>query len=230
VTDDLGKLQFVGLNRPVRLMDELGAMPEQQRAATMQAMQLVPGDPRLQQVVRVENDISDLEVDIDIEEGADVPALQAEQFSELMQLAGAQPGIIPPDVLIAASSLKDKAQLLDRMQKAQAAQQQAQQAAAPIQQAQAVAEVRVKESQAQLNLARANDAGHASVQKVAAVHKQAAESYAIPDVGPVDHPQQMPPPPKHKGRPEWHHRLGAARRYGSTARRRRQRVVGSAGR
>jgi hypothetical protein len=195
VTDDLGKLQFVGLNKPVRLMDELGAMPEQQRAATMQAMQLMPGDPRLQQVVRVENDISDLEVDIDIEEGADVPALQAEQFSELMQLAGAQPGIIPPDVLIAASSLKDKAQLLDRMQKAQAAQAQAQQAAAPIQQAQAVAEVRVKESQAQLNLARANDAGHASVQKVAAVHKQAAESYAIPDVGPVDHPQQMPPPP-----------------------------------
>jgi hypothetical protein len=62
-------------------MDELGAMPEQQRAATMQQMQLVPGDPRLQQVIRVENDITDLEVDIDIEEGADVPALQAEQFS-----------------------------------------------------------------------------------------------------------------------------------------------------
>jgi hypothetical protein len=44
-----------------------------------------------------------------------------------------------------------------------------------------VAEVAVKQSQAQLNLARANDAGHASVQK----------SFAAV----VDHPQQLPPPP-----------------------------------
>jgi hypothetical protein len=196
VTDDLGKLQFVGINRQVRLMDELGAMPEAQRAQTMEAMQMQPGDPRLMQVVRVENDLSDLEVDIDIEEGADVPALQAEQFTALMQLAGSQPGIIPPDVLIAASSLKDKAQLLERMKEAQQAQAQAQQAAAPIQQAQAQAEVAVKQTQAQLNEARANDLQHASIQKVAAVHKAAAESYAIPDVGPVAHPQQMPPPPQ----------------------------------
>ena len=195
VTDDLGKLQFVGINRPVRLMDDLGAMPEQQRAMTMQRMQLMPGDPRLMQVVRVENDISDLEVDIDIEEGADVPALQAEQFAALMQLAGSQPGIIPPDVLIAASSLKDKAQLLDRMKEAQQAQQQAAQAAAPVQQAMAAADIAVKQSQAGLNQARANDLGHAAVQKVAQVHKMAAESYAIPDVGPMDHPQQLPTPP-----------------------------------
>jgi hypothetical protein len=195
VTDDMGKLQFVGVNRPIRLMDELGAMDEQQRAMAMQRMQLQPNDPRLMQVIRVENDISDLEVDIDIEEGADVPALQAEQFSALMQLAGSQPGIIPPDVLIAASSLKDKAALLDRMKEAQQAQAQAAQAAAPVQQAMAQADIGVKQSQAHLNEARANDLQHASVQKVAQVHKMAAESYAIPDVGPVAHPQQLPTPP-----------------------------------
>ena len=192
VTDDLGKLQFVGINRPIRLMDELGQMPEQQRAMTMQRMQLMPGDPRLMQVVRVENDISDLEVDIDIEEGADVPALQAEQFSQLMQLAGSQPGIIPPDVLIAASSLKDKAQLLDRMQKAQEAQAQAQQAAAPIQHAQAVADVRVKESQAMLNLAKVQDTGHQSVERIARVEQAVTESPAMP----VGGPGIQPTPPK----------------------------------
>ena len=190
ITDDLGKLQFVGLNRPVRLMDELGAMPEQQRAMAMQQMGIVPGDPRLQQVIRVENDISDLQVDIDIEEGADVPALQAEQFQGLLQLAGSQPGIIPPDVLIAASSLKDKAQLLERMKAAQEAQAQAAQAAAPIQKAAAEAEVAVKQSQAQLNVARANDMGHQSIERIARVEKAAAESPALPVGGPGIQPQQ----------------------------------------
>ena len=35
----------------------------------------------------------------------DVPAIQAEQFQTLVQLASIQPGLIPGDVLIAASSL-----------------------------------------------------------------------------------------------------------------------------
>jgi hypothetical protein len=193
VTDDLGKLKWVGINRQITLRDELGAMPEDQRAQTMQAMQLQPNDPRLMQVIRTENDITDLSVDIDIEEGADVPALQAEQFGQLMQLAGSQPGIIPPDVLIAASSLKDKGQLLDRMKAAQESQAKAQQAQAPIMQAEAAAGVAVKQSQAMLNEARANDLQHASVQKIAQVHKMAAESAAIPDVGPPGGlPQVMP--------------------------------------
>jgi hypothetical protein len=198
VTDDLGKLKFVGINRQVRLMDELGAMPEQQRAMTMQQMQLVPGDPRLMQVVRVENDISDLEVDIDIEEGADVPALQAEQFQTLSQMV---PNLPPPmqgpawKMLIKSSSLKDKSQLIEMAEQAEQAAAQAQQAQAPVQQAMVQADIGVKQSQAALNAARANDLQHASVQKVAQVHKQAAESFAIPDVGPVAHPQQVPMPP-----------------------------------
>ena len=47
-------------------------MPEQQRAQAMQAMQIVPGDPRLKQVIRIDNDITDMDVDITIEEGIDV--------------------------------------------------------------------------------------------------------------------------------------------------------------
>ena len=76
----------------------------------MQQMQppLQPGDPRLQQVIGIENDISDLDVDITIEEGIDIPSLQAEEFQSLVQLASVQPGLIPGDVLIAASGLRDK--------------------------------------------------------------------------------------------------------------------------
>ena len=95
--------RWVGINRPVTVQDELAEMPEQQRAMAMQQMQLVPGDPRLQQVMRIENDITDFDVDITVSEGQDVPALQQETFQTLVQLASMQPGLIPPEVLIAAS-------------------------------------------------------------------------------------------------------------------------------
>ena len=95
--------KYVGVNQPVRLMDELAAMPEAQRAQAMQRMQLVPGDPRLEQVIRIDNDITDMDIDITIEEGIDVPSIQAEQFQILIQLAGTQPGLIPPEILIAAA-------------------------------------------------------------------------------------------------------------------------------
>ena len=54
-----------------------------------------------------------------------MPSLQNEQFQVLLQLASTQPGLIPADVLIAASSLHDKDKLLERMkQHAQEQQQQ----------------------------------------------------------------------------------------------------------
>jgi hypothetical protein len=190
VTDDLGKLKFVGINRQITLADRLAEMPEEMRGMALQRLGMVPNDPRLQQVVGTENDVSDLEVDITIEEGNDVPALQAEQFSMLAQLAGSlPPGTIPPDVLIAASSLKNKAELLERMKEAQQAQAQAQQAQAPIAQAAAQAEVAVKQTQAQLNEARAADLQHTSVERIARVHKAAAESPVLPVEGPGIQPQ-----------------------------------------
>ena len=76
VTDDLNRTRWVGINRPVRLMDKLGRHgPEQRRAMVMQQMQppLPAGDPRLQQVIGAEYDISDLDVDITVEEGIDIP-------------------------------------------------------------------------------------------------------------------------------------------------------------
>ena len=128
VTDDLQNTRWVGINRPVTLQDELAAMPEQQRAMAMQQMQIQPNDPRLQQVMRIENDITDLDVDITVAEGQDVPTMQAENFQTLVQLASVQPGLIPGEVLVAASSLRNKDDLLQMMK--QHMQQQGQQQAA----------------------------------------------------------------------------------------------------
>ena len=110
----------------------LAAMPEQQPSPPRcNRCRSCRNDPRLQQVIRIDNDITpDMDIDITIEEGIDVPSIQAEQFQVLIQLAGTQPGLIPPEILIASSNLRNKDELLEMLkehQQAAAQQQQAQQ-------------------------------------------------------------------------------------------------------
>lgn len=114
VTDDDRNVKFVGLNKRVTLEERLARMPEEMRAQAMQQMQLRPGDPRLQQVVDTENQTSGLHVDIEIEEGPDISALQGEQFETLAGLA--EKGMpIPPEAIIQASSLRNKDSILKSM-------------------------------------------------------------------------------------------------------------------
>src|SRR5690606_23251721 len=66
----------------------------------------------------------ELDVDIILDEGIDTPTIAAEQFTELVQLASS--GIpIPPDVLIEASSLRNKDRLLEMMKQGPSPEQQA---------------------------------------------------------------------------------------------------------
>ena len=170
VTDDLGATKWVGINQPVRLMDELAAMPEQQRAMAMQRMQLQPGDPRLEQVIRIDNDITDMDIDVTIEEGIDVPSIQAEQFQILIQLAGTQPGLIPPEILIAASSLRNKDQLLEMLKEHQQAQAQQQQQVAQMAQQKAQADTAATQAKAAADFALAKERQHATVHHIAETH------------------------------------------------------------
>lgn len=188
VSDDLEGSKWVGLNRRITLADELGAMEPERRAMAMQSMMLQPNDPRLGMVVRIENDISDLAVDIVVEEGADVPALQAEQFQALTQLAGAMPGLIPPDVLIAASNLKDKDKLLERLQAAQ----EAQAAGAAGQQQMQEAQLRGQHAKAGADEARALLTQQQAIKTVAETEKLATEAPWI-GVGPVGEPKEPEP-------------------------------------
>jgi hypothetical protein len=202
VTDNLGETRWVGINRPVRLMDKLADMPEQHRAVVMQQMQLQPGDPRLQQVIGIENDISDLDVDITIEEGIDIPSLQAEEFQSLVQLASVQPGLIPGDVLIAASGLRDKDQILERMKEHQQQQQQVQQKAGQLAEAHATADIQGKQAKAQADMALAKERTVNAAANVHSVHGEfSAPPYGQPHVAPdnppgASQPMQQPADPE----------------------------------
>lgn len=115
VTDDERNVRFVGLNRQVTLEDELREMPDQQQAAMLaQQMGLMPGDPRLAQVVRVENNVAEIAVDIVVEEGPDVSTLRQEQFQMLAEAAKGRPDV-PIDLLIELSDLPRKEKILDRL-------------------------------------------------------------------------------------------------------------------
>lgn len=89
VTDDEKNLKWVGYNMPV--YDDFG------------------------QLVKVENPIAEMNVDIIIDDAPDTMTLQDEQFQTLAELA--RSGIpIPPDVLIeAAPNLRNRDKILDAM-------------------------------------------------------------------------------------------------------------------
>ena len=74
-------------------------------------------DPMTGQPI-VQNALARMDVDIIIDTALDTISLQHEQFEQLSQMA--QAGLpIPPDILIMASQLTDKQQILERLQQAQ---------------------------------------------------------------------------------------------------------------
>lgn len=125
VTDNDKNTKFVGLNNPVTIADlleqldqtaplpqQLQALSPQDRMAVQMGMQMQPGDPRLQTVVKVENDVGDMDVSITVEEGPDNPTMAAEQFQQIMQLPPQILMQFPPAFIIQASTLRNKDQLV----------------------------------------------------------------------------------------------------------------------
>lgn len=135
VTDDEKNVQFVGLNTPA--VDEMG-MP-------------VIG-PDGQPVIQ--NNTATLDVDITLEDAPDTQTLMSEQFEQLASLAKAYgPQFMPIDLLIEASSLRNKDKILERLQgggeqQQDPAQMQQQQMAMQAQQEMMGAEVEGKKAQA----------------------------------------------------------------------------------
>ncbi len=126
VTDDEKKSKFVGLNRPVtygeqmgRDLEKKGLPPEEIVAAIEQAMQDPVQGPMMSEVATIENVPSEMHMDITIEEVPDVANLAAEQFSGLIDLANAGV-VLPPKAYVKASNLRNKQEILDEMEKAEA--------------------------------------------------------------------------------------------------------------
>lgn len=164
VTDNEKNVRFVGLNRPVTMLErtakQMGVTQEnfQQFAqeAPDQAQQLAmfAQTPQAQQVVEIENGVTELDVDITIDEGIDTPTIAAEQFDALLQAAASGAIPIPPDVLIEASSFRNKEQLLKMMKQPPSPEQQAGQ---QLQLAGAQAQVEETQSKTMLNVAKAQN-------------------------------------------------------------------------
>lgn len=126
VTDDEENLKWVGINRPVTLAQRIAELQQEdpQRAAmVMQRMALVPGDPRLDRVVEVRNQVAQMDVDISIDSGPDVASIMDEEFAQATEMA--QAGVpIPPEMLIELSKIRSgkKKAIKEALAKAQEAQ------------------------------------------------------------------------------------------------------------
>lgn len=101
VTDDAQAPEFIAINRQVGLTAQIDPMTGQ----------MVP-------VPMYENAIAEMDVDIVINDAPDYATLRQEEFEQLAQMA--QQGIpIPPEMLIEASSIRNKQKVLEAMKAAQ---------------------------------------------------------------------------------------------------------------
>lgn len=125
VTDDEKNVRFVGLNRPVRMVEDLldqatrnGVEEEDAKAQLAEQAQDPMIRAQLEQVVRIENIPAEMNMDIIVEEVPDSANLQQEQFEIMASLAGS--GVpIPPKALIQASALRDKTKIIEEIDKAE---------------------------------------------------------------------------------------------------------------
>jgi hypothetical protein len=65
--------------------------------------------------VGVENEVASMDVDIIVDEGPDSVTVQSEQFQALVQMKTADPGSIPMELVIEASSLRNKDRIMEHL-------------------------------------------------------------------------------------------------------------------
>lgn len=191
VTDDEKNVRFVGLNKPVTMMQALAKQmgitketaPQLEQAAQqgdpqaaqiLQQLQAFAQDPRAQMVVAIENNVGELSVDIIVDEGVDTPTVAAEQFDTITKmLPGAPPNLQPVlwKLLLASSALKGKDQIEEAMSAPPSPEQQQ---ATQIQMAGAVAEVENTQADTALKAAQAGKAEAETVTGAVQAGMQAA--------------------------------------------------------
>lgn len=116
VTDDERNVRFVGLNTPMTLGQQLlGEAQQQGMQVTPDMQHQAKNDPRMQQVVGKQNDVSAMDVDIVIDDAPSSASLQSEQFTQLADLAKVPGMNIPPRAIIEASDLRNKDKILKEM-------------------------------------------------------------------------------------------------------------------
>lgn len=156
VTDDENSLRWVGLNVQPQMPMGMGMMPPTLDNATgmpVQPPMAMPPPGATQQIMQTP--LSQVDVDIIIDDAPHVGTIQQEEFIALADLAS-KGFPIPPKVIIKASSLRAKGELLADMAKAEQAQanqpnpeQQRMQAELQLEQAKAQAQMQLKQQELQ---------------------------------------------------------------------------------
>jgi hypothetical protein len=162
VTDNEKNVKFVGLNRPVTALEEqakrMGVTQENIGEAPpeiTQQLQAMAMDPRAQQVIRTENNVTELDVDILVDEGIDTPTLAAEQFDMLAKMLPSAPPNVQPalwQALLENSALRNKDKIAEALKQPPSPEQQM---AQELQMRGAAAEVAKTESEVVLTQAKA---------------------------------------------------------------------------
>lgn len=163
VTDDDKTLKWVQLNKPKMQPVMMPAFGPDGMAQQQPVMDPATGQPAMQPVIDpatgqpvLENSVSELDVDIEIDDAPDMGSLQQEQFAGLVDLA--KVGVaFPPKVYLEASNLRNKGKLI-RMMEEQGQPPPEQQAAMKLQLEQAQAEVADTQAGAVLKQAQARKA------------------------------------------------------------------------
>ena len=171
VTDDEDNLKFVGLNRPVTVGEKLQetfsqmAPEEQADPRRQEAMRMMAQDPRMQEQVSTENQIAELDMDIILEDVPDSIIAQEDQFENLLNVfqTGANLPLTDPRwaLIIKASQLRNKNEILEQLKgNQQAAQKQAKQAQeiVELEKSGKKADIDETRTKARLNLANARKA------------------------------------------------------------------------
>ena len=158
VTDDEKGVRFVGLNTTQgalahRKIDTALAEGKIDQQTAMAYKQQVAMSPQMQQPANV---VAELDVDIEIDEVNDTPTIQMEQFEQLTKLAATGLVPIPPEIILQASSLRDKQKLLDMLKQSQDSQGQMGQVAQQMQMAAAQAGIQKTQSETMKNVAQAH--------------------------------------------------------------------------
>jgi hypothetical protein len=159
VTDEQGQPEFIGINQPITVRDQLEANPEIAQLLAQRGID--PNTIDMDEIMGYENSVGELDVDIIMEEAPDIATLKSEQF-ELLASSGvlqAMPIEVVLDLLpnITADTRKNIEDKLsggddpEAQQQAAAIAQKQQQ----IEEEQIIAEIEVKKSTATKNYASA---------------------------------------------------------------------------
>ena len=134
VTDDEDNLKWVGLNAPLLMaeqmvMEHTGEKIQDVRKNYKDVIEkAISENPAYGQPVKIDNQVAELDVDIVLDEDVDTINIQSEQFQTIANIAERR-GDIPTPLIIEMSSLRNKDQILEKMQGSEQDKNQAAQAA-----------------------------------------------------------------------------------------------------